>query len=127
MLHDPLSCSARGYLALRCLNSGLLDEADAALLEALRLSPRAGLLPAVLGTLRLEQQRPQEALASYDRALTIKPEHVTALNNRGNAMHTLARYEEALASYDRALAIKPDYADALCNRGNALLLFPELA
>ena len=58
--------------------------------------------------------------ASYDRALAIKPEHVEALNNRGNTLYALNRYEEALASYERALALKPDYADALNNRAAAL-------
>ncbi len=39
---DPLSYIAHGNLALRYLNSGLLDEADAALDRAFTLNPRAG-------------------------------------------------------------------------------------
>ena len=65
-------------------------------------------------------KRPEEALASYDKALAIKPDYAEALNNRGNALQDLKRPDEALASYDKALAIKPDYAEALNNRGNAL-------
>ena len=42
---DPLSYIAHGNLALRCLNSDLLEEADAALDQAFKLNPRAGLLP----------------------------------------------------------------------------------
>jgi len=61
-----------------------------------------------------------EALASYDRAIAIKPDYAKAHNNRGNALKELKRWDEALASYDRAIAIKPDYADAYSNRGNAL-------
>lgn len=64
---DPLSFIAHGNLALRCLNSGLLDEADGALESALRLNPRAALLHAVLGTLRLEQGRPADALAAFEQ------------------------------------------------------------
>ena len=64
---DPLSYIAHGNLALRCLNSDLLEEADAALDQAFKLNPRAGLLPAVLGTLRLEQGRLDEALAAFQR------------------------------------------------------------
>ena len=64
--------------------------------------------------------RRQEALASIERALAIKPDYAEALNNRGNALATLGRWQEALASIERALAIKPDYAEALNNRGNAL-------
>ena len=39
---DPLSYIAHGNLALRCLNSDLLEEADAALDQAFKLNPRAG-------------------------------------------------------------------------------------
>ena len=60
------------------------------------------------------------ALASYDRALTLRPDYAEALSNRGNALSELKRFEEALASYDRALTLRPDYAEALSNRGNAL-------
>ena len=64
-----------------------------------------------------ELKRLDEALASYDRALGIKPDYAEALYNRGNALSDLKRLDEALASYDRALVIKPDYAEALNNRG----------
>jgi tetratricopeptide (TPR) repeat protein len=60
------------------------------------------------------------ALASYDRALTLRPDSAEALSNRGLVLHELKRYEEALASYDRALAVRPDFAEALFNRGNVL-------
>src|SRR5258706_6478487 len=64
-------------------------------------------------------KRFDDALASYDRALAIKPD-VEAFNNRGNTLQDLQRFDDALASYDRALAIKPDHAEVLNNRGVAL-------
>ena len=65
-------------------------------------------------------KRPAEALASYNKALAIDPNHVDVLNNRGNALRDLKRPVEALASYDKALAIKPGYVKALNNRGVVL-------
>ncbi|TYQ27619.1 tetratricopeptide repeat protein [Pseudanabaena sp. UWO311] len=62
----------------------------------------------------------EEAIASYDRALEIKPDYHEAWNNRGVALFNLGRYEEAIASYDRALEIKPDYHEAWYNRGVTL-------
>ena len=59
-------------------------------------------------------------MASYDRALAIKPDFAEVLTNRGVALWDLKRFEDALASYDSALAIKPDYAEALNNRGTTL-------
>jgi Tfp pilus assembly protein PilF len=64
----------------------------------------------------------EEALASYDRALKVRPDYTQALSNRGNALAALGRFEEALASYDRALKVRPDYTEALSNRGIALSL-----
>ena len=66
-----------------------------------------------------ELKRYGEALASYDRALTLRPDYAEALNNRGNALHELKRYDEALASYDGRSPCDRTYAEALYNRGNA--------
>ena len=60
------------------------------------------------------------AIASWDKALEIKPDYHEAWNNRGNALSNLGRLEDAIASYDKALEIKPDYHEAWNNRGVAL-------
>ncbi len=62
----------------------------------------------------------EEAVASYDRALALRPRYAEAWSNRGNALNHMLRHEEALASCDRALAIDPAHAEAWSNRGNAL-------
>ncbi|MDJ0845035.1 CHAT domain-containing protein [Crocosphaera sp.] len=62
----------------------------------------------------------QEAIASWDKALEIKPDKDEAWYNRGVALNNLGRLEEAIASYDKALEFKPDKDEAWNNRGNAL-------
>ena len=62
-----------------------------------------------------------EALASYEKALAIRPNFVDAHINRGNALNGLMRFGDALASFDRAIAARPDFAEAHCSRGNALV------
>jgi len=62
-----------------------------------------------------------DAVATYDRALSIAPDHVKALNNRGLALQALNRHDEAVASYSKALEIRKDYADAHFNQALALL------
>ncbi|BDA65900.1 hypothetical protein CAL7716_000660 [Calothrix sp. PCC 7716] len=42
----------------------------------------------------------EEAIASYDKAVEIKPDFYEAWNNRGNALRNLERFEEAIISYD---------------------------
>jgi Tfp pilus assembly protein PilF len=68
----------------------------------------------------LELERFDEALASYNRAISIKPDNPEAYYNRGVLFFNLERFEDAIASYDRAIAIKPDYIQAHNNRGNTL-------
>jgi TolB-like protein/Tfp pilus assembly protein PilF/DNA-binding XRE family transcriptional regulator len=101
---DPLSFIAHGNLALRCLNSGLLDEAATALDRALELNPGSGLLHTVLGTLRLEQQQPDDALAAFER------ETVPALRLLGRvmALHELGRHAERDAALSELIAVGAD-------------------
>jgi tetratricopeptide (TPR) repeat protein len=65
-------------------------------------------------------KRFDEALASYDRAIAVRPEFVEALVNRGNTLQQLQRFDAALASFDRAVAVRPDHAEAYYNRANTL-------
>jgi tetratricopeptide (TPR) repeat protein len=96
---DPLSYIAHGNLALRYLNSDLLDEANAALDRAFTLNPRAGLLHAVLGTLRLVQGRLEEALAAFQQ------EGIEALRLSGVAVaqYGLGRHAESEATLQQLI------------------------
>ncbi|MBD1876595.1 tetratricopeptide repeat protein [Nodosilinea sp. FACHB-131] len=60
------------------------------------------------------------AIASYDKAVAIGPDHAWAWADRGFALTKLNRYEEAIDSYDKAVAIRPDHAWAWASRGIAL-------
>ena len=40
-----------------------------------------------------ELKRFEEALASYDRALTLRPDYAEALSNRGVTLHELKRFD----------------------------------
>jgi len=44
----------------------------------------------------------EDALASYERAIALKPNLADALSNRGDALMQLGRIADALASFDRA-------------------------
>jgi predicted O-linked N-acetylglucosamine transferase (SPINDLY family) len=68
----------------------------------------------------LRLQLYEEAVASYERMLALRPTHFDALNNHGTALLKLGQHNEALESFDRALAIKGDDFDVLVNRGTAL-------
>jgi protein O-GlcNAc transferase len=65
--------------------------------------------------------RLDDALASIDAALAIKPVYAEAFYNRGIVLLRMKRFEEALANNDQALAIRPHYAEAFSNRGIAMM------
>jgi protein O-GlcNAc transferase len=64
--------------------------------------------------------RRQEALASYDKAIAIRPSYADAFYERGNLLQQLRRLHDALMSYDHAFALKPDYVEALNSRAFVL-------
>jgi tetratricopeptide (TPR) repeat protein len=118
----------------------MLDRADSPWYPTVRLfrQARPGDWDEVFGRIAAEvahrqggalhnRGRHEEALASYDQAVTLRSDFPEALNNRGVTLFELKRPAEALASYDKALALRPDYAAALYNRGNALLHFERPA
>jgi len=66
------------------------------------------------------QRRYDEALASYDRAATLRPDDAHAFYNQGTVLLVLGRHEEALACFGRAISLDPLHAEAHMNRGLAL-------
>jgi hypothetical protein len=64
-------------------------------------------------------------LASYDIAISIKPDYAEAFSNRGNVLKELKRFDEALASYNKAIEQKPDYSEAYVNRSLVRLLLGD--
>ena len=67
----------------------------------------------------MDLKRPAEALASYDRAIALKPDYAEAHSNRGNALRTSSA-RGSTGKLRKAIALKPDYAEAHSNRGNVL-------
>ena len=63
---------------------------------------------------------PQKAVASFDKALRLKPDYAEAWSNRGIALISLGNYKKALSSFDRAIKFKADYAQAWNGRGLVL-------
>lgn len=72
------------------------------------------------GTALYYEHRYDDAVASYDKAIEIKPDYCEVWNNRGIALNELQRYTEAIVSYDKALEINPDFYEAWSNLGNAV-------
>jgi len=68
----------------------------------------------------------EAAIASYQKALKIKPDYTEAYSNMGVALKDKGDLETAIDCYKKALKIKPDYSDAYYNMGIALKLKGDL-
>ena len=53
------------------------------------------------------------AIYSYDKALTISPDNLDALLNKGATLHSTQKYQKAIKCYDVALSIDKKCAMAL--------------
>ena len=59
----------------------------------------------------------ENALAAYDIATFLQPDHVGAYNNRGIVRSMIGQHELAIADYSAAIRLKPDLVEAYSNRG----------
>jgi tetratricopeptide (TPR) repeat protein len=67
------------------------------------------------------ENRFEDAIAQYDRALSIEPTNPIAWFSKGFALAKRQQFDDALAAYDRALQLKPDFAEALSGRATILV------
>lgn len=70
-----------------------------------------------LGTIQRRQGLLDEALISYNAALSRHPQHETILENRAQLYTEMGEIEKALNDYNALLVINPDKQDALYARG----------
>jgi hypothetical protein len=56
--------------------------------------------------------RTDAALAKYQEALRLDPNHLPSLYEIGWSWYVLSRWEEVVATWERVLEVKPDHADA---------------
>ena len=80
--------------------------------------PKAFLVYNILGVVLKNQGKLNEAVASYQKALSLKPDYANAHNNMGNALKDQGKLDDAIASYQKALSLNPDHADAFGQKIN---------
>ncbi len=71
------------------------------------------------GLSNLNLNKPEEALESFNRAISIDPTHTDGYLGRANTLNTLGRYQEALVDYNRVIEMNPEIANAYVNRAIA--------
>jgi len=97
--------------AERALKAHDLDRADSLAREAIRRDDESPDAWVVVGDVAFERKRPADALAAYDRALTVDPKHSWAAVRASDALGALGRSEEARTRL-RAFIAKNGNADS---------------
>lgn len=78
--------------------------------------------PAVLGSIAQRQERFEDALEHFDRALEIYPNDVHSLVNRGECLLNLGRFQEAAKDLKGAIALDPGQQHPAVNRARLLVI-----
>ena len=102
------------------LASGRMEEAMAAFMAALRLSPVKADIHFQMGNLFYAQRRPNECVDAYRKAIALQPGFVAALNNLGTVLMDVGQADTALAAFAEAIQAAPANAESHCNLGYAL-------
>lgn len=120
------------------MNQSMLDAVRAALAardygRAEKLAAEAlaaGTVHPALLTLRGNQLQAQgrlgEALADFNRAVSLAPKDIVALNAMGMCLQAMDRFSESVQAFNAALSIRADFPPALFNRGYSRELMGEI-
>ncbi len=65
------------------------------------------------------QNKINEAIDHYNKAISIKPSYPESYINRGNAYYKLGQYQHAITDYNEAIRLQPDDTFTYNNRGSA--------
>jgi superkiller protein 3 len=90
-----------------------LEKLEENLRQEIELHPNYPDLANLLGLLLTVEGRQDDALAEYDRALSINPGYTECRINRAFALATLGRVKEALAEAASAVAEAPENSDSI--------------
>ena len=75
----------------------------------------------LMGVVQKELNRPDDALASYDKAIAVDPSDMYSYSHKGRLLSGMGRHEEAIAPLLHYLEQHPDSADDLDAVGGAKL------
>ena len=109
MVREAMDLQTRGQLAEAERAYGEVLKADAMNFDALHM----------LGLIRTQQKRYDEAVTLIRAATKQRPNSAEAFVNLGNALQGARRAGDALPCYEQALMIRPDFALAHVNLASA--------
>ena len=89
------------------LTSTAINEFQAAEKATGSTDPNRHIVLAKLGDAYEAAGRYEEAAASYQKAVELKPDEATYFNNMGNSLAKLGKIQEAMAAYEKSASLDP--------------------
>ncbi len=119
----PQPSQAEMQPVLHLFNSGKMAEAELAANKLVKRYPNTFILYQILGIAQDSLAKPQAAIASYKKALSIQPNTPDLHFNLGIALTNTGELQAASHYYQQAIALQPNFFEAYGNLG-ALLQKP---
>jgi tetratricopeptide (TPR) repeat protein len=117
-----VACSAIIALACLTLNQSQIYKDPSTLYEAtLAVNPNAWLAHDELGNTLIKVNRPDEAIAHFNKSLELDPRQPKVHNNIGIALIKMGKLPEAMEQFEQALRLQPDFPEAHHYLGLALM------
>ena len=102
----------QGHLAATELEQGKMDDAEAALKQALAAQPNDAHALTLFGVLRFRQSRFDDAFEQLSRAAQLDPQNAEAQNYLGITLSQKGQRGAAEAALRKAIQLSPGYASA---------------
>lgn len=118
---------ATHMLGVICAQREHYPQAEHLLAAAIAIEPEDDACLNNYANVLVQLQRPDEALAAFDRALSLAPDNAAIHCDRGRALKAMARLDHAMASFKTAVTIDPAFADAHLDLAVCRLLTGDLA
>jgi protein O-mannosyl-transferase len=115
---DPDLAKVHLRLAEAYLRKGMVKEARFEMKQAMTLSPEPDTY-AGLGVIYLHENRLDQAIDFFRKALASSPNDPEVYNNLGVSYRKKEMIDEAIAQYRKAIELNPDFFDAHVNLGEA--------
>jgi Flp pilus assembly protein TadD len=103
------------------LNQGNLVAAEENLQKFVKKFPKDAFGHYQLGNVFLRQEKPEDAIKSFQEATRLNPRYALAYNGMGVAYASQEKSDDAITQFRKALEINPEYGDALMFLGQVLM------
>ena len=108
-----------GLMGLLSHRAGQYDLAVEWMTRAIRSDPKPQYL-GNLGTMLLRQERHEDALKAFDKAIQLKPDDSELWHNLGNTLLKLDRPDDALLTFQHVIKLNPQHRGAAFKSGHLL-------